>query len=38
MLTSEIAGIEPTHAILKTAVLPLNYIPKKTSKLPDFNR
>ena len=24
---TRIAGIEPTHTILKTAVLPLNYIP-----------
>ena len=27
ILQSRIAGIEPAHAVLKTAVLPLNYTP-----------
>lgn len=27
-IKTRIAGIEPTHAVLKTTVLPLNYIPK----------
>lgn len=28
--TTRVAGVGPTHAVLKTAVLPLNYTLKKT--------
>ena len=32
MIITRIEGIEPTHTVLKTVVLPLNYIPMSASR------